>query len=73
MNDRALAERLSLWFWNTIPDAELSELANKGTLHRPDILRTIGAVVEGSESRPVCPRFSRSVVAGLAETGCHGA
>ena len=39
LSDRALAERLSLWFWNSIPDAELLALANEGRLHLPENLR----------------------------------
>ena len=36
--DRALAERLALWFWNSLPDDELVKLANQGTLHLPEHL-----------------------------------
>ncbi len=39
LSDRALAERLSLWFWNSIPDAELLALANEGRLHVPETLK----------------------------------
>lgn len=39
LTDRALAERLALWFWNSIPDDELTALANKGQLHRPENLK----------------------------------
>lgn len=35
LNDRAIAERLALWFWNSIPDEELIGLANEGLLHLP--------------------------------------
>jgi hypothetical protein len=37
--DRALAERLALWLWNSIPDAELVGLANEGGLHFPENLK----------------------------------
>jgi len=33
LTDRALAERLVLWFWNSVPDDELVALANEGRLH----------------------------------------
>ena len=36
--DRALAERLSYFLWNSTPDAELRGLADRGELHRPRIL-----------------------------------
>ncbi len=35
LTERALAERLALWFWNSVPDEELLTLANEGRLHRP--------------------------------------
>jgi len=37
--DRALAERLALWFWNSIPDEELNALANEDRLHLPGNLK----------------------------------
>ncbi len=40
LDDRAIAERLALWFWNSVPDEELMALANEGRLHLPEILRT---------------------------------
>ena len=39
LSDRAVAERLSLWFWNSIPDAELLALATEGRLHVPETLK----------------------------------
>jgi hypothetical protein len=39
LDDRAIAERLSLWFWNSVPDEELISLANEGRLHLPENLR----------------------------------
>jgi hypothetical protein len=39
LSDRALADRLALWFWNSIPDAELLALANEGRLHLPENLK----------------------------------
>ncbi len=39
LSDRALAERLALWFWNSIPDAELLAIANEAHLHLPENLK----------------------------------
>ena len=39
LNDRALATRLSLFLWNSTPDAALRTLAAKGELRRPEVLR----------------------------------
>jgi hypothetical protein len=38
LTDRAVAERLALWFWNSVPDDELIALASEGRLHRPEEL-----------------------------------
>jgi hypothetical protein len=39
LDDRALATRLSLFLWNSVPDDTLRDLADRGELHRPDVLR----------------------------------
>ncbi len=39
LDDYALATRLSLFLWNSEPDATLRELAARGELHRPEVLR----------------------------------
>jgi mono/diheme cytochrome c family protein len=39
-DDSALAARLSYFLWNRTPDDELSQLAERGVLARPDTLRT---------------------------------
>jgi Protein of unknown function (DUF1592)/Protein of unknown function (DUF1588)/Protein of unknown function (DUF1587)/Protein of unknown function (DUF1595)/Protein of unknown function (DUF1585) len=39
LDDHALACRLSYFFWRSMPDAKLIELANAGRLHDPDVLR----------------------------------
>jgi len=39
LSDRVLAERLALWFWNSVPDDELVALANDGRLHLPKNLK----------------------------------
>ncbi len=38
LDDWALATRLSLFLWNSPPDAELREMASRGDLHLPDVL-----------------------------------
>src|SRR5262249_4982238 len=37
LDDYELASRLSYFLGSTMPDAELFELAEKGTLHQPDV------------------------------------
>ncbi|MEY2598489.1 MAG: hypothetical protein RLZZ142_748 [Verrucomicrobiota bacterium] len=54
LNERALAERLSLWLWNSLPDAELCALAEKGTLHLPT---TLHSQVERLLNDPKSDRF----------------
>jgi hypothetical protein len=39
LTDRALAERLALWLWNSVPDNELLALANQDRLHLPENLK----------------------------------
>lgn len=39
LNDFALAARLSYFLWRTSPDATLTELAAKGELSKPEVLR----------------------------------
>lgn len=39
LSDRAIAERLALWLWNSVPDEELIALANEGRLHLPENLK----------------------------------
>lgn len=39
LDDRALATRLSLFLWNSTPDATLRALADRGELHKPAVLR----------------------------------
>jgi hypothetical protein len=39
LSDLALAERLSYFLWNSGPDHELRDLAAKGKLHKPAVLR----------------------------------
>jgi hypothetical protein len=39
ISDQALAERLALWLWNSLPDQELVQLATRKQLHVPENLR----------------------------------
>jgi hypothetical protein len=39
LDDHQLASRLSYLLWATMPDAELSKLADEGKLHEPDVLK----------------------------------
>ncbi|QEL20787.1 DUF1592 domain-containing protein [Limnoglobus roseus] len=39
LDDYALAARLALFLWNSVPDDTLRALADKGQLSRPDVLR----------------------------------
>ncbi len=39
LDDRALAERLSYFLWNSCPDEELRKIAGRGDLHRSKVLR----------------------------------
>ena len=39
LDDFALATRLALFLWNSDPDPALRELAERGQLHRPEVLR----------------------------------
>jgi hypothetical protein len=39
LDDMALATRLSLFLWNSTPDTTLRDLAARGQLHNPDVLR----------------------------------
>ena len=40
LDDWALATRLSLFLWNSTPDAALRARAESGELHKPEVLRT---------------------------------
>jgi hypothetical protein len=39
LDDRALATRLALFLWNSIPDDTLRDLADRGELSKPEVLR----------------------------------
>ncbi len=54
LDDHALATRLSLFLWNSPPDAVLRQLADRGALHPPD---TLHAQVERLLDDPRARRF----------------
>ncbi len=55
VDDYAVAARLSYFLWSSTPDRELMELAARGWLHRPDVLR---AQVERLLNDPKSHRFT---------------
>lgn len=59
-DDFALAARLSYFLWNTLPDEELSKLAEKGVLNRPENLR---AQVERMLNHPKAEGFIKNFLA----------
>ncbi|MHB1422628.1 MAG: DUF1592 domain-containing protein [Gemmataceae bacterium] len=54
LDDHALATRLSLFLWNSIPDDTLRTLAQRGELRKPDVLR---AQTERMLNDPKAQRF----------------
>ena len=58
LDDYQLASRLSYFLWATMPDAELSALADRGTLHEPAVLRAqVKRMLEDSRSRALFDGF----------------
>lgn len=57
LDDYSLAERLSYFLWSTAPDRELRELASKGELSKPAVLR---AQVERLLIAPRAHRFTEN-------------
>jgi hypothetical protein len=58
LDDYQLASRLSYFLWATMPDAELSALADGGTLHEPAVLRAqVKRMLEDSRSRALFDGF----------------
>ncbi|WP_395736543.1 DUF1592 domain-containing protein [Prosthecobacter sp.] len=55
LDDFSLAERLTYFLWSSAPDAELTALAAKNTLHQPAVLR---AQVERLLQHPRAERFT---------------
>jgi hypothetical protein len=54
LDDYALATRLSLFLWNSVPDDELRALADRGELSKPNVLR---AQTERILNHPKSRRF----------------
>ena len=59
LDDYGLASRLSYFLWSTLPDGELLELAKKGELSKPAVLR---AQVERMLESPLARRFTENFV-----------
>ena len=57
VDDYALASRLSYFLWSSLPDQRLLELAGRGELHQPNVLR---AQVERMLADPKSMRFVES-------------
>ena len=59
LDNYALATRLSLFLWNSPPDAELRDLAAQGRLSRPEILRAqTDRLLNDSKSRRFIDAFT---------------
>lgn len=58
LDDFQLASRLSYLLWSAPPDAELSALADKGELHKPEVLRAqVERLLEHDRSRALFDGF----------------
>ena len=58
LDDYQLASRLSYLLWSTMPDAELSALADAGKLHEPAVLRAqVKRLIMDSRSRALFDGF----------------
>ena len=58
VNDFELASRLALFFWSSIPDDTLLDLAESGKLHDPDTLSTqIDRMLNDQRSSRFCDNF----------------
>ncbi len=57
LDDYALASRLSYFLWSSRPDVELIELADRGELNQPEVLR---AQVERMLASPLAHRFTKN-------------
>jgi mono/diheme cytochrome c family protein len=59
LDDWALATRLSLFLWNSTPDAALRARAARGELHRPDVLaRETQRLLDDARSRRFVDAFT---------------
>jgi len=58
LDDFQLASRLSYLLWSAPPDAELAGLADKGELHKPEVLRTqVERLLKEARSRALFDGF----------------
>ena len=58
LDDHQLASRLSYLLWAAPPDAELAALADKGELHKPEVLRTqVERLLKHARSRALFDGF----------------
>jgi len=58
LDDYQLASRLSYLLWATMPDAELSALADRGELHEPEILKSqVKRLLKDERSRALFDGF----------------
>ena len=59
LSPHELASRLSYFLWSTMPDAELTELADKGTLKDPAVLREqLGRMLDDPKVRALSDNFA---------------
>lgn len=59
LNDYELASRLSYFLWSSMPDKELFDLAAKGTLNKPDVLKAqVKRMLSSSKSRELVENFA---------------
>jgi len=59
LDDYALASRLSYFLWSTTPDEALLNLANKGELHKPEVLHAqVERMLKDSKSKAFTENFT---------------
>ena len=59
LDDYALASRLSYFLWSTTPDEALLNLASKGELHKPEVLRAqVERMLKDSKSKAFTENFT---------------
>jgi hypothetical protein len=59
VNEHELASRLSYFLWSSLPDAELSDLASRGELHKDDVLeKQVMRMLRDGKSRGLVKTFA---------------
>jgi len=59
LDDYALASRLSYFLWSTTPDEALLNIANKGELHKPEVLHAqVERLLKDSKSKAFTENFT---------------